>query len=257
MKLNVTSIWFSDTVSVWRTLWLTEYLQSTVTSRRFGYIREMFYTKLIDLRRSEDEILADFSQNVRRHIRRADREGVTYEESTDMDEFVRFFNRFARQKKLSYWLNAETLKIKNKHYRITRAVKDGEVLFAHLYRCDEEKRRAVYIYGCSILKDESRPFSNVVIGSANRGLHFYDMRMLKSANFHFYDLGGYAHDTMDQELININRFKDELGGTLVCEANYRSVPMQVASTILNFIVTRKQKPPFDKAISYLARARAR
>ncbi|RZI43750.1 hypothetical protein EGT07_08260 [Herbaspirillum sp. HC18] len=253
----MTSIWFSDTVSMWRTLWLTEYLQSTVTSRRIGYIREVFYTKLIDLRRSEEEIMADFSQNVRRSIRLSDREGVTYEESTDMDEFVRFFNRFARQKKLTYWLNAETLKKKNKNYRITRAVKDGEVLFSHLYRCDEEKRRAVYIYGCSILKGESRPFSNVVIGSANRGLHYYDMRIFKAANYHFYDLGGYAHGTVDPELININKFKDEFGGTMVCEANYRSVPMQVASTILNFIVVRKQKRPFEKMISCLSRARTR
>lgn len=255
MKLNVTSIWFSDTVSLWRTLWLTEYLQSTVTTRRFGYIREMFYTKLIDLRRGEEEIMADFSQNARRSIRLSEREGVTYEESTDMDEFVRFFNRFARQKKLSYWLNAETLKKKNKHYRITRAVKDGKILFSHLYRCDEEKRRVVYIYGYSLLKEESRSFSNVVIGSANRGLHYYDMRIFKARNYHFYDLGGYAHGTADPELQNINKFKDEFGGSLICEANYRSVPMQVASAVLNFIVLHKQKQPFEKVISFLSRER--
>lgn len=256
MKLRVTSIWFSDTVNPWRAWRLTEYLRSTITDRRFGYIREIFYTKLIDLRKSEDEILAGFSAETRRLIRRADKEEIVYDESTDMDEFVRFFNRFSKQKKLSYWLNAETLRQKTPNYKITRALKDGQVLFSHLYRCDDEKRRAVILYGGSILKDDSHQFSNAVISSANRGLHYYDMQILKACGYDVYDLCGYAPDTTDPELKKINDFKDDFGGVVVCEANYRSVVMQVASMLLNFFVAGRQKQPFRKVMSYLSRARA-
>jgi hypothetical protein len=65
---------------------------------------------LIDLQRSEEEILAGFSPDTRRLIRRAEMEGVLYEESKNVEDFVRFFNTFARQKKLSLWLNAERLR---------------------------------------------------------------------------------------------------------------------------------------------------
>jgi hypothetical protein len=255
MKLKVTSIWYSDTVNPWRAWWLTEYQRSTVTIRRLGYIREMFYTKLIDLRKSEEQILGEFSRESRRLVRRAGEEGIVYDESMSMDEFVHFFNRFSRLKKLSYWLNAETLKQKNPNYRITRALKDGEVLFAHLYRCDDDKRRAVILYGGSILKDENHQVSNAVMRSGNRGLHFYDMCMLKTRGYDVYDMGGYAPDTTDPELKRINDFKDDFGGVVVCEANHRSVVLQFASTLLNFVVMGRQKEPIRKVMSFFSRAR--
>ena len=251
MKLKVTSIWFSEAVCPWRALWFTEYQRSKATGRRIGFIREVCHTMLVDLRRSEEEILAGFSAETRRLVRKAEKEGITYEVSTDMDEFVRFFNRFARQKKLAYWLNADTLKSRGKNYKITRAVKDGEVLFSHLYLCDEETRRAAILCGGSILKDGNRTFSNAVLSSANRGLHYFDMRMLKAGNYHVCDLGGYAPDTQDPELKRINDFKDEFRGTIVCEANYRSVLLHAASAMLNHVVAGERTSLVGKMKSYM------
>jgi len=252
MKLRVKSIWFSDTISSWRFLSLTEYLRSPEKGWRFGYVREVFYTKLIDLRRSEEDILAGLSTQARRKVRRADKEGIVYEVSNDIDGFVRFFNRFAQQKQLSYRLKAETIKKKTKNYKITRALKDGELLFSHLYLCDPEKRRAVLLYGGSILRDKSKRFSNGVISSANRGLHYFDMRVLKADNIDVYDMCGYAPGTKNAELQRINDFKDEFGGILVCETDYRSVVLHVASTVLNFFV-RRYREPARKFISLVLR----
>ena len=219
--MKATRIWFSDHINPCRALSFTEYRASSVTGRRLGFIRQAKYTKLIDLQRSEEEILAGFSPDTRRLIRRAEMEGVLYEESKNVDDFVRFFNTFARQKKLSLWLNAERLRQSGDTYRITRALKEGEVLFAHLYLCNEKHRRAVLFCSAS---GRLTSVSKAVISSANRGLHYFDMRLLKAGGFHVYDMGGYALATKNPSLKKINYFKDQFGGSLVCETNYRSIP---------------------------------
>jgi lipid II:glycine glycyltransferase (peptidoglycan interpeptide bridge formation enzyme) len=241
MKPKINSIWFSDTVDWWRAIGFTEYQRSKVTERRFGFIREMFYTKVIDLTRSETDILASFAPDTRRLIRRADKEGITYRESDDVDAFVRFFNTFAGQKNLSYWISTEALVRQAPRFKITIAEMQGHVLFSHFYMCDPDKSRAVILYGASVLKEEQRGFGNVVLGSANRGLHYYDMRLMKAGGYRVYDIGGYAPDTRDAELKKINDFKDQFGGALVCEANHRSVVLQLASDAMNLIVMRSRR----------------
>ena len=46
-----------------------------------------------------------------------------------------------------------------------------------------------------------------------------------------YDLGGYSMDKSDAKKQSINRFKDDLGGTLVAESNYHSYPYHVAQAL--------------------------
>lgn len=241
MKPKVKTIWFSHAVSPWRALWLTDYQRSTVTRRVPGFVQETFFTKLIDLTQSEESLLMSFSADTRRLIRRADKEGIAFRESSDIDEFVRFFNRFSGQKRLNYWLKADSLRKRVREYRITKAELHGDILFAHLYLCDRNTSRATILYGASILREEKRDISGAVLSSANRGLHFYDMCRLKQDGFRTYDLGGYAPDTTDDELRKINDFKDQFGGRLVHEANHRSILLNWASGAINAAVKFKQR----------------
>jgi hypothetical protein len=169
-----------------------------------------------------------------------------------MDEFVRFFNRFSDQKQLSYFLNADSLRMLAPAYRITKAKLHDETLFSHLYLCDREKSRVTILYGASILKDEKRGISNAVLGSANRALHYYDMCLFRKEGYRVYDFGGYAPDTADSELKKINDFKDDFGGRLVCETNYRSVLLAWTSTALNSAVKWKQRRRVRRATSMAA-----
>jgi len=241
MKPKVKTIWFSDAVSPWRALWLTDYQRSSVIRQVPGYVQEMFFTKLIDLTQPEEAILSGFSADTRRLIRRAEKEGIVYRDTDDIDEFVRFFNKFSGQKRLSYWLNADALRKRVPEYRITNAEMNGDVLFAHLYLCDRKKSRATILYGASILKDDKRGISGAVLSSANRGLHHYDMCRFKQDGFRIYDMGGYAPDTTDDELKKINDFKDQFGGRLVQEANHRSVLLDRISAAINAAVRLKQR----------------
>lgn len=241
MKPKVKTIWFSDAVDPWRALWLTDYQRSAVTGRIPGFIEEPFFTKLIDLTQSTESLLAGFSADTRRLIRRAEKEGIAYQETGDIDEFVSFFNRFSAQKRLNYWLKADSLRRRVREYRITKAELHGDILFAHLYLCDRGKSRATILYGASILKEDKRDISGAVLSSANRGLHFYDMCRLKQEGFRTYDLGGYAPDTTDDELRKINDFKDQFGGRLVHEANHRSMLLEWASMAVNAAVRLKHR----------------
>lgn len=241
MKPNVKTIWFSDAVNPWRALWLTDYQRSTVTERVPGFVQESFFTKLIDLTQSEECLLTGFSADTRRLIRRAEKEGIVYLETSDIEEFVRFFNKFSGQKRLNYWLKADSLRKRVQEYRITKAELRGDILFAHLYLCDRAKSRATILYGASILKEDKRDISGAVLSSANRGLHFYDMCRLKQDGFRIYDLGGYAPETCDEELRKINDFKDQFGGRLVHEANHRSILLDWASGAINAAVRLKQR----------------
>jgi len=212
-----------------------------VTEKRPGFIREIFYTKLIDLTPSGPDILASFAPDTRRLIRRADKEGITYRQSDNVEEFVQFFNTFAGKKNLNYWISVESLLRQAPRFKITMAEMNGEVLFSHFYLCDPMTSRTVILYGASVLKDQQRGFSSVILGSANRGLHYYDMLLMKAEGYRVYDIGGYAPDSQDIELKKINDFKDQFGGALVCEANHRSVVLQLASDAINFMVMRAKR----------------
>lgn len=234
MKPKVASFWFSDEVSPWRTLWFTEYLQSSITEPRAGYVRELFYTKHIDLTQEEAQIIGAFSPPTRRQVLRAAREGIEIREVDDFKKFVLFFNRFAHNKRLDYRISLASLMRIKDEVRLFEAVRDGETITMHLFVCDRSKSRARFLYGASILREEGKTISNAVIGVANKCAHYREMCLFKQEGFRIFDFGGYSYQTEDPDLANINFFKDGFGGVLVCEANYRSLPLHLASRLINW-----------------------
>ncbi len=72
-----------------------------------------------------------------------------------------------------------------------------------------------------------------LVGMANRFLHFKDMTYFKDNNYMVYDFGGYAFETNDEQLKNINDFKDSFGGTLIHESDYMPLILFVIIKIKN------------------------
>lgn len=232
LRPRVLPRWFSPRVSYWRALGLTQYLYSPDTRSRFGYVTTKLHTKVIDLEQDEAAILAGFSTRTRNYVRRAAREGLHFRESDDVDGFVAFFNRFAQRKGLDYRVSGNELRNLGVGYRIVHALREDQVLAMHLIVCDPGKQRARCMYLASILRDERKPVNDVLIGIANKAAHFHEMCMFKRLGYKQFDLGGYAVDTDDPELQQINRFKDSLGGRVMSEANHRSLPLHLASALL-------------------------
>lgn len=235
MKPKVKSIWFSDEVSPWGAFWFTEYMQSSVRSPRAGYVKETFYTKHIDLARDEDQLLASFTPTTRRSVHHAVRDGIEFRETTDLARLVSFFNRFAEQKGLAFRAGMNQLEQIGRNFRIIEAVKDGQTLVMHSFVCDSVKKRTRLLYGGSLLRDPEKTVSKTVVSNANKAAHYYEMCLFKRDGYLIFDFGGYAHESQDPDLININFFKDGFGGELVCETNYRSLPLHLASRLINWV----------------------
>ncbi|MBI3874889.1 MAG: hypothetical protein HY300_02775, partial [Verrucomicrobia bacterium] len=181
-----------------------------------GFKREAKHTKLISLLKSEDDIFAGFSKNTKHKIKRALNEGMTFGIEGDPAVMERAFNEFAAAKNLPL-MDAKVLRTYWPKMICTKLTHEGELLVIHAYLHDPEVKRACEQYSASLFRSTDDPQRQNMIGRANRLLHYLDMLYLKERGVEAYDLGGYALNTTDPDLMEINEFKDGFGGQLVEE----------------------------------------
>jgi len=224
--LNREVVWFGQKPKTGQCL-TTVFRQSSVKGERFGYKREDFYTKLIDISASEDTFFSQFDKNTAYDIRRARKDGIHTDIHTQLDEFIIFYNDFALTKGL------EPIGLSSLEYGdnlvITKAVSEGEILVMHAYLLDRSEGRVRLLYSASpYRKEEMGGTKRSWIGRANRLLHLEDMKTFKAMGFSVYDMGGYAFGTTDDSLQRINLFKDGFGGQMVVENDYWPLLMLLA-----------------------------
>ena len=203
---------------------LNHYKNCQATQRKIGFFRKISYTKLIDLTLDTNSLLRSFGKNTQYKIRRAQREGVEFSEQISLQEFVEFYNIFAdtkQRKKLSY----HSLSPLMKYLTITKAMVGDNCLVVHLHLCDQTASRAQLQYVATHFRREANPDTIKLIGYANCFLHYANMCHFKKIGYKIYDLGGYAYQTSNQELVKINEFKDGFHGNLVKEGDYTSIPL--------------------------------
>src|SRR4029450_9640153 len=135
-----------------------------------------FFTRIIDLTRSEDEIFADIKSTQRRHIRQAERDTLLYDFEfpgtfEKLHQFADFYDDFAPTRGLDP-LDREKMQAMAAAGRldINRVLENAETLVWHVhYRA---ARRAVLLYTCSSFRDEADSAQRNRIGRANRYLHW-------------------------------------------------------------------------------------
>jgi len=223
--------WFAERPAARDGAGLVSYVQCACTEPRLGFVRQPFFTKLIDLRLPEAELLAGLSKGARYKIQRARREGV----ACSFDETVDAYLRFHRQVAPTATPKAGTLTSfrPGSGTACVTAAKgpDGTTLAMHCYLCDPGRARVRLWYSASRYTVEQSSDDRNLVGRANRLLHFEEMLRFKAQGYLTYDLGGYSMDKSDAKKQSINRFKDDLGGTLVAESNYHSYPYHVAQAL--------------------------
>lgn len=165
-------------------------------------------TRVLDLTKSEEEMLASFSQQCRRHIRKAERAGVSVEGSQDTRSFAHLSAETAKRDGFachpaSYY---ETfLDTFGDRAELLVAKKDGRVLAGLILIFWGEV--AYYYYGASTVPNDNAPTL----------LQWEAMRRAKERGAKVYDLLGVAEDEEDtkEELHRVSQFKRKFGGERV------------------------------------------
>jgi hypothetical protein len=67
--MKITPIWYSKDVDLWKAVKFADCRQSAATGWRFGFVREIFYTKVIDISTKESELLSMLPGQTRRMYR--------------------------------------------------------------------------------------------------------------------------------------------------------------------------------------------
>jgi lipid II:glycine glycyltransferase (peptidoglycan interpeptide bridge formation enzyme) len=193
-----------------------------------GYFRSPFFTKTIDLCSTLNEIESHFDPKTKYEVRRAIKDGISTHINGNPGDFIKFYNAFAKTKGLGLIHESGLAKYQS-DLLITYAVSNAQVVVMHAYVTDRSAGRARLLYSASLFRNEQDASVKAVIGRANRLLHAADISFFKTDGFIVYDLGGYAPNTTDDALININQFKDSFGGTLVKETDYQPLLAVAAS----------------------------
>ncbi|MBN1294595.1 MAG: hypothetical protein JXB48_22340 [Candidatus Latescibacteria bacterium] len=193
------------------------------------------FTHLIDLRIKEEQILSNFTPNLRYQIRKAkDREGIEVNmvfppNNHEVDEFIHYFNTFSQKKVIGSIgqgpLNELVLK---EMFGISSAFnREGHILTMHGYLVHKIESRVLLLYSVSPLMECPSNKTRNVIGGANRYLHYNDMLFFKNAGIRTYDFGGFYIGSTDKKLLDINRFKKMFGGSLtVCYSGEKACSLK-------------------------------
>jgi len=181
-----------------------------------------FYTLLIDLTQSHDQLLAQLTEETAYKIRRArERDKIVCEccdprDPAVMDGFERMYKEFAAIKGLLPLNRARLESLAAAGVLDISLAKDaqGKVLVYHAsYR---DSCRATQLESPSLYRALSDSAARNFNGRANRYLTWSDILRYKEQGLKLFDFGGW-HLGNDPEMLNINEFKRGFGGEVVRE----------------------------------------
>lgn len=198
------------------------------------------YTLVVDLARSEGELLARMSKETRYEIRRAQKEPIACqgleEPGTELlERFRAAFDAFARERRLGP-LDARAVRLlaAARQLEISRATfrEVGEIFHSYV----EVGGRARLLHSVSLPVASEDPELHRMKGRANRLLHWEDIRRFKARGMTTFDLGGWYDGTTDTKLLQINAFKESFGGRI--EKNYNAEHLVTTRAKLAVIAAR-------------------
>jgi len=190
---------------------------------------EFFYTILLDLTQSAEDLLGAMSKSAGYKIRRAgERDGILCESRCpasfeDLDEFEKTYERFAAIKGLEPLdrpLLNQLVKDGALEVSVARDAK-GLPLVHHVYYRDG--RRSCLMHCVSLYQMLAESSARNAMGRANRYLFWQDALRHKEEGLEIFDFGGWYPGHTNQALLDINRFKEEFGGRITREYNCQQV----------------------------------
>lgn len=191
-------------------------LPKPVQAKKGASIHRQALHLCIDITKTEEDLLKEMSKKTRYKIRRAKRENVqvTYNEHpsvTDIKEFARFYNTFAKEKGIAPCKVNKLIGLKE----------SDMLLLTNAYYGDERKLAAnatitndglaISLYGASG-RFQYEDISGQFISRANGYLHWSGMMYFKRLGYHTYNMMGLTMDENNTEHQKINDYKRSFGG---------------------------------------------
>jgi len=192
-----------------------------------------FHTLILNLTKDEEQLLSEMGRGTRRKVKSASNKGelktVVFNKPSieDIKRFEEFYNIFAMTKKLKKCDVKKILSLKDENAISISVVYDmkNNPLCYHLYIVD--KYRVRLLYSASHYRLNNSTEYRSFVGIAHRYLHWNDIKHFKSCRYLTYDFGGLSTDLNNEELQNVNRFKEEFGGSRLVEYNsYKGVTIK-------------------------------
>jgi lipid II:glycine glycyltransferase (peptidoglycan interpeptide bridge formation enzyme) len=202
---------------------------------------EQLYTILIDLSKSDEELLSLIRKNTRYEINRAREKDnikcVTFFEEKEKNEekiskYMDFYNAFAVSKNrssitfsdLKQFYDNETICVRY----AAKEENETEILTMHAYIISDNTARLHQ--SSSLFRTSGDSEYKNLVARANRLLHWDDILYFKNKGLALYDLGGwYGGQTLKEQLL-INQFKESFGGEKKREYSY-IVPVSIRGII--------------------------
>jgi hypothetical protein len=184
-----------------------------------GAKSRIFYNRVIDLSKSEEQLSGDLSEETAYKIRRArDRDGIVCEwhdcrDSGMIGQFERMYRSFAMKKGLPGLDRARMESLAAGGVLDLSSAKDlqGNTLVYQIYYRDSQ--RASQLESPSVYRTFSDSAKRNFCGRASRYLTWNNILRFKAQGLKFFDFGGWYVGS-DPERLNINEFKRGFGGTV-------------------------------------------
>jgi len=184
-----------------------------------GFSRIEGKTLVIDLTQNLDAIWENMKKkSCRYEINRARREGIVVKINQNFEEFHKIYRSFWKSKMYAdIWIRPEFIK----YGTLFTTEIDGEVVAGQLYLEDDSHMR--WIIGGSKRLEMSKDRA-ILIGCANRLMHWEAIKYAKERGIKEFDFGGiYTGGNKNDPRYTINLFKQSFGGTLVIRYQYNKV----------------------------------
>lgn len=181
---------------------------------------QVFHTIHIDLSQTPEEIFSRMNSSTRNEVRRAEREGVRSESSTQPGDdwlaaFLAFFEEFAAMKGLPAPNRDRIAGMRDGGILdLSRALDaEGNVVVWHCQYGAQARIRL--LHSASLFRASTDKARASYIARANRFLHFRDMLRFRESGYAVYDFGGWYAGQTDTDKLRINSFKEGFGGQVV------------------------------------------
>jgi len=182
-----------------------------------GGSSEPFLSLANDLTVDAQSLITSFGSNNRYKINRANsKDALEFDHLPDtravLDEFIAFFDDFARQKRIQVaYRRGLDAACGAGRLTLSAARHNGERIVWHAHIVG--RSAAVLLHSASHFRGKDSG-ERALVGRANRWLHWRDMLAFKGMGLTTYDWGGLFADETVPEQATINSFKREFGGRL-------------------------------------------
>lgn len=181
-----------------------------------------FYSYVIDLTQSCEQLLANMSPHTTYKIRRARERDKIICENCDprdpavVDQFERTYNTFAAMKGLAPLVRARTESLAAAGVLDLSVAKDpqGNVLVYHANYRDHQRASGLEL--ASRHRSLSDSVERSLAGRANHYLTWSEILRYKEQGLKYFDFGGWYHGT-DPVMRRVNDFKRGFGGQILRE----------------------------------------